>query len=118
MVEVIGFFLGLLFGSFLNVCIARLPKHESIVSPRSHCPHCQTPIRWYDNIPLLSWLVLRGKCRDCKQPISFQYPLVELATGLWFATIGHRLLLLQIHTRLSEPTVAEYIAVLGLAVLG
>jgi leader peptidase (prepilin peptidase)/N-methyltransferase len=82
---VFGAVIGLLFGSFLNVCIARLPKHESIVAPRSRCPECQAPIRWYDNIPLLSWLVLRGRCRDCKARISVQYPIVELLTGLWFA---------------------------------
>jgi leader peptidase (prepilin peptidase) / N-methyltransferase len=82
--EAIGFFLGLLFGSFLNVCITRLPRHESVVKPRSRCPQCKAPIRWYDNIPLLSWLLLRGRCRDCKQTIPRRYPEVELATGLWF----------------------------------
>ena len=62
--ELSAFALGLLFGSFLNVCISRLPWHESISTPRSHCPRCQHTIRWYDNIPLLSWLVLlRAKCR-------------------------------------------------------
>ncbi len=86
--EIIGFLLGLLFGSFLNVCISRLPKHESISTPRSHCPQCGTPIRWYDNIPVISWLLLRGHCRDCKQPISSRYPLVELLTGIWFARAG------------------------------
>src|SRR5271157_1010732 len=68
---------GLVFGSFLNVCIARLPKHESIVSPRSHCPRCGRPIRWYDNIPVLSFLLLRARCRDCRAKISPIYPLVE-----------------------------------------
>jgi leader peptidase (prepilin peptidase)/N-methyltransferase len=118
--QVVGGVVGLLFGSFLNVCIARLPKHESIVTPRSRCPQCQTPIRWYDNIPLLSWIILRGKCRDCKARISGQYPLVELVTALWFAFLGHQLVMLQIYktTRLSGPTVGEYIAVLGLAILG
>jgi leader peptidase (prepilin peptidase)/N-methyltransferase len=92
-----GFFFGLLFGSFLNVCIARLPRGESIVKPRSRCPHCGHAIRWYDNIPVLSWILLRGRCRDCGQPISPIYPAVELATGAWFAIaasrIGHILLL-------------------------
>ena len=83
--EVIGFALGLIFGSFLNVCISRLPKGESIVHPRSRCPHCGVTIRWYDNIPVLSWLILRGRCRNCKARISIQYPLVELFTGIWFA---------------------------------
>jgi leader peptidase (prepilin peptidase) / N-methyltransferase len=82
--EAIGFVLGLLFGSFLNVCISRLPRHESIVHPRSRCPKCGEPVRWYDNIPLLSWLFLRARCRNCKQAIPWRYPLVELAIGLWF----------------------------------
>lgn len=79
---------GLLFGSFLNVCIARLPYGESIVKPRSHCPNCEHPIRWYDNIPILSWLILRARCRDCGHTVSWQYPAVELATGLWFSYVG------------------------------
>ena len=83
--ELGGFLLGLLLGSFLNVCISRLPEHRSVSRPRSHCPRCLQIIRWYDNIPLLSWILLRAKCRHCGQPISWRYPLVELATGLWFA---------------------------------
>jgi leader peptidase (prepilin peptidase) / N-methyltransferase len=82
---VIAFIFGLLFGSFLNVCISRLPRHESIVKPGSHCPQCGNPIRWYDNIPLLSWILLRGRCRDCKRSISWRYPIVELSVGLLFA---------------------------------
>lgn len=74
---------GAIVGSFLNVVILRLPSGErSLVSPPSQCPQCKTRIRWYDNIPLLSFLILRGKCRYCKTTISFQYPLVELATAL------------------------------------
>jgi leader peptidase (prepilin peptidase)/N-methyltransferase len=80
----IGFILGLLFGSFLNVCITRLPRQESVVHPRSRCPQCGAAIRWYDNIPLLSCVVLRGGCRDCHARIPWRYPAVELATGLWF----------------------------------
>jgi leader peptidase (prepilin peptidase)/N-methyltransferase len=76
----VGLF-GLVFGSFLNVCIARLPRGESIVSPRSHCPRCGHFIRWYDNIPLISYVVLRGRCRDCHAPISPLYPLVEVLTA-------------------------------------
>ncbi|MBZ5514967.1 MAG: prepilin peptidase [Acidobacteriia bacterium] len=72
---------GLAFGSFLNVCIARLPLGESIITPRSHCPKCHHPIRWYDNIPVLSFLVLRGQCRDCRAPISLIYPAVEILTA-------------------------------------
>jgi leader peptidase (prepilin peptidase)/N-methyltransferase len=75
---------GLAFGSFLNVCIARIPRDQSVVSPPSHCPHCNKPIRWRDNIPLLSWMVLRGRCRDCGQPISGRYPVVELLTASLF----------------------------------
>jgi leader peptidase (prepilin peptidase) / N-methyltransferase len=78
------FVIGLLFGSFLNVCISRLPAHESIVSPRSRCTACGHAIRWYDNVPVLSWLVLRTRCRDCKAAISWRYPAVELAVGIWF----------------------------------
>lgn len=82
--ELPAFLLGLLFGSFLNVCISRLPEHRSVVKPRSHCPKCLAPIRWYDNVPLLSWALLAGKCRKCKGAIPWRYPAVELATGLWF----------------------------------
>jgi len=75
---------GLIVGSFLNVCIARIPLELSIVSPASQCPRCKTPIRWFDNIPLVSYAVLRGRCRTCGQPISWRYPLVELLNGLLF----------------------------------
>jgi leader peptidase (prepilin peptidase)/N-methyltransferase len=83
--ELLGFILGLLFGSFLNVCISRLPEHESVVRPGSHCMACGHAVRWYDNVPILSWVVLRGRCRDCGAGISWRYPAVELAVGLWFA---------------------------------
>ena len=96
-IELAAFFLGLLLGSFLNVCISRLPQGQSIVQPRSHCPACQTTIRWHDNIPLLSWILLARRCRDCGRPIPWRYPLVELGTGLWFlvstAVLTHGLLL-------------------------
>lgn len=78
---------GLLIGSFLNVCSLRWPAEESVVRPRSRCPKCQTMIAWYDNVPVLSWLVLRGKCRSCGNPVSIQYPLAELATGLMWAAV-------------------------------
>jgi leader peptidase (prepilin peptidase) / N-methyltransferase len=80
------FLLGSIIGSFLNVCIVRIPEKFSIVLPGSRCPKCQTPIHWYDNVPVFSWLWLRGKCRECGEPISPMYPLVELATGLLFVT--------------------------------
>jgi len=86
LVVLVGAF-GLLIGSFLNVVVYRVPAKQSIVSPPSACPNCSTPIRRRDNIPVLSWLILRGKCRDCRAPISRRYPLVELATGLFFATV-------------------------------
>ena len=77
---------GLAFGSFLNVCIFRLPRHASLMHPPSHCPHCDASICAYDNIPLLSWIVLRARCRACSSPISARYPLVEAATaGLFVA---------------------------------
>ncbi len=86
--QIIGFLLGLVFGSFLNVCISRVPKGESIVRPRSRCPQCGAAIRWYDNIPVVSWLLLRGRCRDCKRSIPWRYPLIELLTGIWFARVA------------------------------
>ena len=78
------FLLGLIFGSFLNVCIYRMPQGLSVVAPRSACPQCKTPIRAYDNIPVLSWILLRGRCRDCKAPISPRYAVIELLTALLF----------------------------------
>ena len=78
------FAFGLAFGSFLNVCIYRLPRGLSVVRPRSACPHCGKPIRFYDNVPVLSWLILRGHCRDCLAKISPRYVAVELLTGFLF----------------------------------
>ena len=74
-----------MIGSFLNVCTLRWPEDESVVFPGSHCPKCGEPIRWYDNVPVLGYVLLRGRCRACREPISLQYPLVELATGLVWA---------------------------------
>lgn len=76
--------LGLLVGSFLNVCIYRLPRRESVAWPASHCPSCRRELSWYENVPLASWLVLRGRCRTCRTPISIQYPIVEAVTGALF----------------------------------
>ena len=80
--------LGVVIGSFLNVVIYRVPAGLSVVSPASACPQCRTPIRARDNIPLVSWLLLRGKCRDCTEPISARYPNVEAATGVLFAMVA------------------------------
>lgn len=80
--------LGLVVGSFLNVVIWRIPRHESVVFPSSHCPSCGAPIRPFDNVPVLSWLLLGGRCRTCRARISVQYPLVELGTGALFAGVA------------------------------
>jgi leader peptidase (prepilin peptidase) / N-methyltransferase len=91
--------IGLAFGSFLNVCISRLPRHESIVRPPSHCPRCKAPIAPWDNVPLISYFLLRGRCRNCRQRIRWRYPFVEIAvaalavanllsTGLSFVTVA------------------------------
>jgi len=85
--EIVIICLGLIFGSFLNVVIHRLPLEQSIVKPRSFCPRCGKSVRAYDNIPVLSYLILLGKCRDCRTPIPVKYPLVEIFTGFtfWYA---------------------------------
>jgi leader peptidase (prepilin peptidase)/N-methyltransferase len=81
---------GLMFGSFLNVCIVRLPADESLMRPRSKCPKCGHMVGWRDNLPVLSWILLRGKCRHCGEPISWQYPLVEIMVGvIWAAAAWH-----------------------------
>jgi leader peptidase (prepilin peptidase)/N-methyltransferase len=84
LITVAGLF-GAMLGSFLNVCVHRLPRDESVVRPRSRCPRCGAPIAWYDNVPIVSWLLLRGRCRHCREPISVQYPLVELAVAATWA---------------------------------
>lgn len=94
MIQIVGTIfvaaLGLAFGSFLNVCLSRWPAEESIVQPRSHCRHCSHVLAWWENVPLLSWLTLRGRCRNCRTWIGWQYPLVELAVGvLWVASAWH-----------------------------
>ncbi len=84
MIPFFFFLFGIVIGSFLNVCISRIPEEISIISPASRCPRCQSAIRPYDNIPVLGWLLLRGKCRNCHLPISPMYPLVEFLTGALF----------------------------------
>ena len=85
----VGLF-GLIFGSFFNVCIYRFPKEKSIVTPGSSCTKCETPIKWYDNIPVVSYILLLGKCRNCKEKISLRYPLVELLTAAVFCFCYHK----------------------------
>jgi leader peptidase (prepilin peptidase)/N-methyltransferase len=85
--DVLIFILGLIVGSFSNVCIYRIPKNESIIYPASHCPKCRTKIKPIDNIPLLSYILLKGRCRNCKSKISIQYPIVEFLTGLIYLII-------------------------------
>ena len=79
-----AFAMGACIASFMNVCIWRIPRNESVVSPPSHCPNCNAPIRWYQNIPILSWCCLRGRCANCHKPISVRYTIVELLGGILF----------------------------------
>ncbi|MGD2135721.1 MAG: prepilin peptidase [Gemmatimonadales bacterium] len=87
---VVGAVFGAAVGSFLNVCIVRLPADESLCRPRSRCPRCGHPIAWYDNVPILSWLALGGRCRGCRERISVQYPLIELVVALLWAAAAWR----------------------------
>ena len=90
MAEALAALFGLLIGSFLNVCIYRWPRDLSVVAPRSHCTACEHGIAWYDNIPVVSYLILRGRCRHCGAAIDWQYPAVELLTGLAFGFFVYR----------------------------
>ena len=109
------FLFGLVVGSFLNVCIVRLPQERSIASPPSHCPRCKAGIRFYDNIPVISFLLLRGKCRSCGEPISWRYPAVELVNALCYVWIarefwinGESLLLMALCSSLIVITMIDY----------
>ena len=120
---------GLLFGSFLNVCIVRLPRKQSIVLPRSHCPFCMHTIRWYDNIPLVSYVLLRGRCRDCHARISPQYVVVEALTAILLVATYRRfgfspefvkysafvmILIVLIFTDLRERLIPHAVTVFGI----
>lgn len=120
---------GLAFGSFLNVCIYRVPRKQSVVMPRSRCPDCNHPIRWYDNVPLVSYLILRGRCRDCQTHISLLYPLVEALTAAVLLLTFHQygltadfikyslfgmLLLILIFTDLLERRIPHPVTLLGI----
>jgi leader peptidase (prepilin peptidase)/N-methyltransferase len=88
--RVFAFLFGAVIGSFLNVCVSRWPREESVISPPSRCPNCGRPIRWHENVPIIGWLRLRGRCAGCEQPISVMYPLVELVVALiWLASVMH-----------------------------
>ena len=110
--------LGLAFGSFLNVCLSRWPQGESVVEPRSHCRNCGRTLPWWENVPLLSWLALRGQCRTCHSKISWRYPLVEFIVGALWASIAWRAL-----PELSDPFLpalikaADFVPELGFALL-
>jgi leader peptidase (prepilin peptidase)/N-methyltransferase len=115
MITVVVLLFGLVIGSFLNVCIARLPRGRSIVSPPSHCPRCREFIRFYDNIPIISFLLLRAKCRTCGEPISWRYPIVELMNGLFYVWIlrefgfsGEALLIMALCSALIVITFIDY----------
>jgi leader peptidase (prepilin peptidase)/N-methyltransferase len=121
--ELPAFLIGLLLGSFLNVCISRLPRRQSILKPRSHCPDCLQTIAWHDNIPILSWMLLRGRCRQCGKPIAWRYPLMELGCAAWL-TFAARTAFPLLKPGLPFNTVvhamldATGLAVLGLLLLG
>ena len=98
------FILGAVIGSFLNVLVYRLPEGMSLVHPPSHCPKCGKPVRPYDNVPIVGWLILRGRCRDCKEPISVRYPIVELLTALLFVAVA----VAEQNSIATQPTRAGY----------
>lgn len=91
MLELLIFSFGIAIGSFLNVVIYRIPLEQNIAFPASHCPECKTPLKWWHNIPILSWLFLKGKCAFCKTSISARYPIIELITGLLFVVLYYKI---------------------------
>lgn len=103
------FLLGLSVGSFVNVLIYRVPRRESVFAPPSHCPNCDTRIKWYDNIPLLSFVLLRGRCRACQERISLRYPVVELSGGVLFVAVFFKIAGIS-SLPLTYPVIAELAA--------
>ena len=106
LVTIFAGLLGLAFGSFLNVCLSRWPNDESVVQPRSHCRNCARTLSWWENIPLVSWLALRGRCRTCRAPIGWRYPLVELSVGVLWAIPAWRFMNQALDPRM--PTALVY----------
>jgi leader peptidase (prepilin peptidase)/N-methyltransferase len=102
--------LGLAFGSFLNVCLSRWPAGESIVHPRSHCRNCAHTLSWWENIPLLSWLILRGRCRNCRDWIGWRYPLVELSMGVLYV---NAISLFEVQTYIGAPQTLLIVSVMN-----
>jgi leader peptidase (prepilin peptidase)/N-methyltransferase len=86
-IYIVIFLFGIVIGSFLNVCIFRIPNHETVVTERSHCMRCGYQLSWYDMVPVFSWIFLRGRCRKCKEPISPQYPIIEAANGMLYLLV-------------------------------
>ena len=114
--------LGLAFGSFLNVCLARLPENESIVSPGSHCRNCAHSLAWWENLPILSWTLLRGRCRGCESWIGIRYPLVEASVGIlwtscWFRFSGPIFALHSGEGGLRHPVASGLVSVAGYSIL-
>ena len=107
---ILSVFFGLLVGSFLNVCIVRMPEDESVVTPRSHCRECGTPVAWHDNIPVASFVILGGRCRHCGAPFSARYAFVEVLTGLLFGMVAMQGLALPL-TLLQFAIVAAMIVI-------
>jgi leader peptidase (prepilin peptidase)/N-methyltransferase len=107
--------LGLAFGSFLNVCLSRWPAGESVVRPRSHCRNCDHTLAWWENVPLVSWLALRGRCRKCGTPISWRYPLVELAVALLWAEAAWKWMPWLLDPNQQMPPVSSYSAATAVA---